>query len=90
MFWENNTLVITLPMFLTYFCRLSKHRIVKLLPILLSAVIMLAALITGLLFPAVADMSRSIAWAGLIALASSGLARFILQQIDKVQNSFNK
>jgi hypothetical protein len=51
---------------------------------------MLAALITCLLFPSVADQGRSIAWAELIALASSALALFILQQVDKLHNSFDK
>jgi uncharacterized membrane protein len=90
MFWENTTLVVTLPMFLTYFCRLSKRKIIKLLPMLLSAVIMVGALITYMLFPALAVLSLSIGWAGLVALASSALALFISQQVDKVQNSFNK
>jgi hypothetical protein len=39
MFWENTKLVVTLPMFLTYFCWLSKRKIIKLLPMLLSAVL---------------------------------------------------
>lgn len=57
---------------------------------LLSAVIMVGALITYMLFPALAVLSLSIGWAGLLALASSDLALLILQQVDKVQNSFNK
>jgi hypothetical protein len=90
MFWENTKLVVTLPMFLTYFCWLSKRKIIKLLPMLLSAVIMVGALITYMLFPALAVLSLSIGWAGLLALASSALALLILQQVYKVQNSFNK
>ena len=90
MFWENTGLIVALPMFLTYFCRLSKRRIIKLLPMLLCALVMMAALITCLLFPAVADLCRSIAWAGLVALASSAVALLTLQQVEKIHNSFDK
>lgn len=90
MFWEDTSLLIMGSMFLTYFCRLSKHTMIQLLPITLSFGVILGALMIGLVSPALADLGRSIAWAGLIALAAACLTQFLLGQVDRIHNSFRR
>lgn len=90
MFWETTSLVITLPMFLTYFCSLSSNKRVQLLPAVICGIILLGSVATWLAYPSAREISQSAGFAALVALCCSLLTRALIKEVYRIRGSFER
>ncbi|KUG02878.1 hypothetical protein ASZ90_019744 [hydrocarbon metagenome] len=90
MFWETTSIVITLPMFLTYFCSLSSNKRVQLLPAVIFGIILVGAVITWLVYPSDQEISKSLGFTALVALCCSLLTRAIIKEVYRIRGSFER
>ncbi len=87
---KETTVIITLPMFMTYFCSLSGSKKVQLLPVIISGIVLAGAVITWLIYPPAREIAQSTGVGALVALACCLLTRALIKEVHKISGSFNR